>query len=158
MNDDIYELLANQFYDLVPFNVAIIDKSFNVILANNNFKQYFGDWKGRKCYEVYKKSLTQCKGCQIVEVFEKGTTRVSNEYGLNKNEKLCHYVVHDAPITDKKGKIKYVVEMSTDITETSRFQREYDLLFENVPSYVSIIDRNFKIIRANKDFVIPLVK
>lgn len=150
IQEEIKNLLANQFYDLLPFNIAIIDESFNIKLANKNFREYFGDWEGKKCYEVYKKSSSQCLNCLAATVFKDAITKVSNESGVDKNGKICHYIVHCAPLTDDANRAKYVVEMSLDVTETSRFQREYDLLFENVPSYVSIIDRNYRMVRGNK--------
>ncbi|MBZ0241871.1 MAG: PAS domain-containing protein, partial [Bacteroidales bacterium] len=150
MESELQELLAEQFYDLVPYNVAIIDRNFNIVQANHNFREYFGDWEGKKCYEVYKKSGKQCSACKTGEVFEKAEIQVSNESGIDKNDKICHYIVNLAPLKDKAGKVKYVVEMSIDVTETTRFQREYNIFFENVPSYLSIIDKNYKIVRANK--------
>ncbi|MDQ1266378.1 MAG: Histidine kinase protein [Bacteroidota bacterium] len=150
MNEELHELLANQLYDLVPFNVAIIDREFNIVQANNFFRQYFGDWEGKKCYQVYKKRADQCSSCEINNVFKFGTPRVSNESGIDKNDKICHYIIQSAPLKDKTGEVKYIVEMSTDITETTRFQREYNIFFENVPSYLSIIDKEYKIVRANK--------
>ncbi len=36
--------------------------------------------------------------------------------------------------------------------ETGRWQRQYNLLFERVPCYVSVIDRDFRIVRANEKF------
>ncbi|OGU38032.1 MAG: hypothetical protein A2X61_16915 [Ignavibacteria bacterium GWB2_35_12] len=148
--EELQEIIAEQLYDLLPFNVDIIDKDLNIVQANNNFRDYFGDWEGKKCYEVYKKTSEQCTHCKINEVFEQGLTKVSNESGIDKNNKICHYIVHLAPLKNKSGKVKYVVEMSTDVTETTRFQREYNIFFENVPSYLSIIDTNYRIIRANK--------
>ena len=53
---------------------------------------------------------------------------------------------------DSDGRVQYVIEMTTDLTETRRWQREYDLFFERVPCYVSVIDRNFRIVRANEKF------
>lgn len=150
MDNELQELLANQFYDLVPYNVAIIDRDFNIVQANNNFREYFGDWEGKKCYEVYKKNSTECANCKTSEVFQTGEMKVSNESGIDKNDKICHYIVNLAPLKDKSGKVKYVVEMSVDVTETTRNQREYNIFFENVPSYLAIIDKNYKIVRANK--------
>jgi PAS domain S-box-containing protein len=152
MDKSINKRLNEQLYDLIPFNLAVIDRSFNIIKANNNFRQYFGDWEGKKCYEVYKNKSQRCEYCKVSEVLSTGKSQVSNESGFDKNEKLCHYIVHLAPLIDENGDITHIVEMSTDITETTRFQREYDILFENVPSYVSVIDSNFRIVRANKRF------
>ncbi len=150
MNEEIKDLLADQFYNLVPFNVAIIDKSFNIVQANSHFREYFGDWEGKKCYEVYKKSSNHCSNCFANNVFNEGITEVSNESGIDKNGRACHYIVHIAPLKDQNNDTKYAIEMSLDITETTHFQKEYDILFENVPSYIAIIDRNYRIIRANK--------
>jgi PAS domain S-box-containing protein len=61
-------------------------------------------------------------------------------------------VVHLAPVKNAEGRVQYVIEMTTDLTETRRWQREYNLFFERVPCYVSVIDRNFRIVRANEKF------
>lgn len=42
--------------------------------------------------------------------------------------------------------------MPTTLKGTSRCQDEYDLFFDRVPCYVTVIDRNFRIIRANQNF------
>lgn len=152
LKEEIRKLVNEQFVDILPFNISIIDKNFNIIHANSNFENYFGSWQKKKCYEVYKKSDEPCKNCKTSDVFRFGKPIISNESGLDKTGKLCHYIVHLAPLKDKKGNVKFVIEMSTDVTETTQYQRNYDLLFEKVPSYVTIIDKNYKIVRANKKF------
>jgi len=152
MKRDIAKYLNKQLFELIPFNIAIIDKDNNIVEANNNFKEYFGDWRRKKCFESYKKINIQCDNCKIKDVFETGKTIVTNQSGIDKNGRACHYVVHYAPLKDENDKVRYVLEMSTDLTETTRYQNEYNYLFENVPSYITIIDKNFKIIRSNKKF------
>jgi len=39
--------------------------------------------------------------------------------------------------------------MSYDLTETKSLQREYNLLFERVPCYLAVINRDLRIVRAN---------
>jgi PAS domain S-box-containing protein len=63
------------------------------------------------------------------------------------------------PIRDAGGKIVSVMEMSTDITEIKGLerrlrssQRRYHLLFDEVPCYISIQDRELKIVEANRAF------
>ncbi len=150
MEKHLSDLLHNQLYDIVPSNIVVIDKNFNIITANSNFEDQFGEFRGKKCYEVYKKTSEQCSHCRVREVFETGRTLVSNEEGIDKNNKICYYVVHLAPLKEENGDINYVVEMSTDVTETNRYQREYNILFERVPGFISVIDRDFRIVRANK--------
>ncbi len=153
MKKEISQYLNNQLFELIPFSCAIIDKDFNILQANSNFKEYFGDWQKKKCYQTCKKQDIKCEDCQVDAVFEYGSTIVTNKYGINKNGENCHYVVHLAPLKDKNNNIIYVLEMSTDLTKTTNYKEQYNLLFEKVPSYVAIIDYNYKIIRANKKFI-----
>ena len=46
--------IYRQLFQCVPYNAAIIDRDFNLIDANDNFAEYFGNWRGKKCYQVYK--------------------------------------------------------------------------------------------------------
>jgi PAS domain S-box-containing protein len=55
-------------------------------------------------------------------------------------------------VIDEKGVVTHVIEMSTDILHSTSFNSEYNILFENVPTYVTIIDKNFNLIKANKKF------
>jgi PAS domain S-box-containing protein len=152
MKKEIAKYLQNNLFEIVPFNIAVIDKEFNIVAANNNFREYFGELSKKKCYEVKRKSDSICKDCRIDEVFSAGSTIVCNQSGKDKNGRMCHYVVHLAPLKDKHGNVEYAVEMSVDVTETTSHQKEYNLLFEKVPSYVTIIDKNFRIVRANTKF------
>jgi len=151
--DSIEAWMFKELFQLVPYNIAIIDRDFNIVAANDNFTEYFGNWRGRKCYKVYKKLDQPCENCNTMLTFQDGKTRVNDEAGIGQNGKPAHYVVHIAPLKkSKKGKVDYVVEMSSDITETKRWQKEYQLLFDRVPCYITVVDKNFKIIRANESF------
>lgn len=152
MNAELINLIGSQIIELLPYEIAIIDRNLNIINANKSFEEYFGDWHGKKCYQAYKKSDKQCLSCKINEVFSLNEKRISNETGYNKNGKLCYYVVNQIPFLSDNSEVKYVMEMSTDVTKSDQIQREYSVLFENVPAYITIIDRNYKIIRANKKF------
>jgi PAS domain S-box-containing protein len=152
VQNELEMLLGRGMFELVPFNVAVIDRDFRVVAANGNFEEYFGEWRGRLCHEVYKGSARTCARCQAQATFADGRVRVSDEAGVDRHGRACHYVVHLAPLKDAEGRVEHVIEMTSDLTETRRWQREYDLFFERVPCYVSVIDRNFRVIRANEKF------
>ena len=152
METDLIHLAEKELIELVPFNVAVIDQNYNVVNANGNFEEYFGKWDGRRCYEVCKNLQQKCSHCKAEEVFRTGEMIVSDEAGISRNGDSCHYVVHMAPLKDENGKVAGVVEMSFDVTRPSHLQKEYNMLFERVPCYISIIDRNFKVVRANEKF------
>ena len=152
LDKELETLLARNLFETVPFNVSVIDREFRVLAANSYFEEYFGEWRGRRCYEICKGATEQCPHCRAQATFDDGQVRVSDESGVDRHGRTCHYVVHLAPLKDADGRVKYVIEMTTDLTETRRWQREYDLFFERVPCYVSVIDRDFHIVRANEKF------
>ncbi|MBC8278329.1 MAG: PAS domain-containing protein [FCB group bacterium] len=149
---DIQHWLREELFQQIPFNIAVIDRGFNIVEANNNFADYFGVWNGKKCYEAYKGGVSPCDNCMSARTFKDGLARVSDEVGIDRFGRTAHYVGHILPLRDKSGKISYVIEMTTDVTETKRWQREYSILFERVPCYIAVVDSHFKIIRANERF------
>ncbi|MGD8307520.1 MAG: PAS domain-containing protein, partial [Ignavibacteria bacterium] len=64
------ELIFKAMFEQIPYNIAVIDKDYNIIQANENFAEYFGNWKKQKCYRVYKKLNEPCKDCPTEEVFK----------------------------------------------------------------------------------------
>lgn len=150
--DRLETLLKRELFDIVPFGVAVIDRNFRIAIANPHFEEYFGSWRGRQCYEVYKGLDSPCPQCLTKSTFEDGQPRVADATGLDRHGRTCHYVVHVVPLFDDKGQVQYVIEMSTDVTETRLRQREYNLLFERVPCFITVVDKNFKIVRANEKF------
>ncbi len=149
----IGDWIYKEIFEEVPYNIAIIDKDFNIVKANGNFAEYFGDWRQKKCYKTYKNLNAPCDSCNALLTFQDGITRVSDEAGVDSAGKPAHYVLHTAPLRRKKSEaIDYILEMSSDITETKRWQREYQLLFDRVPCYITVIDKNYKIVRANERF------
>ena len=44
------------------------------------------------------------------------------------------------------------MEMSNTVTETDRWQQEYQILFDRVPCYISVIGEDYRIVRANEAF------
>ncbi len=152
LDKELENYLGRSLFELVPFNVSVIDREFRVLAANTNFEEYFGEWRGRCCYDACKGATGPCLNCQALATFDDGRVRVSDESGVDRHGRTCHYVVHLAPVKDADGRVQYVIEMTTDLTETRRWRREYDLFFERVPCYGSVIDRSFRIVRGNEKF------
>ena len=75
---------------------------------------------------------------------------MNEEVGIDRNGREAHYLVHLAPVLDDEGRVVYVIEMSVDITETKRLKREYRVLFEGVPCYVAVLNKDYRVVRANR--------
>ncbi len=146
----VHKWIGRELIQQVPSNIIVIDRNFKVVTANSNFVDVFGEAAGKFCYEVYKKRKTPCDDCMTAKVFDDGEVRISDSRGIDKNGQPAHYVVHIAPVHDENGEITHAIEMSYDVTESRFLQRQYNLLFERVPCYVAVIDRDLRVVRANE--------
>ncbi|MFZ5568923.1 MAG: PAS domain S-box protein [Thermodesulfobacteriota bacterium] len=141
--------IRDQLFDAVPMAIAVIDQAFNLIHANKGFEQMFGPWRQKKCFAVYKNRGTLCPDCKGAKAFQDGRARISQEIGYNRDGRLTRYIKQTLPIIDTDGDIPFLVEMCIDVTELEQMRREYQLLFDQVPCQIVLIDRDFRIVKAN---------
>jgi len=149
---ELDQLLGGRMFELVPFSVAVIDREFKIVAGNGNFEEYFGNWQNRRCYEVCKRASRPCEPCAMKATFDDGRLRVSDETGVDRHGRTRHYVAHLVPLRNTTGQVTHVMAMTTDLTETRSWKREYDQLFERVPGPAFVIDRNFRLTQANDRF------
>jgi PAS domain S-box-containing protein len=142
--------IGKQLFEHVPSHIVVINRDFEVVVANASFVDVFGEVGGKHCYEVFKKRDAVCENCMAAKTFEDGKVRVSNEYGVDRDGRQAYSVVHNVPIVNGSKEVSYVIEMSYDVTDVKSLQRRYDILFERVPCYVAVLDRDLKIVRANE--------
>lgn len=139
-------------FNQVPTSIAVIDRKYRIVDANKKFVDTFGVWEGKKCFEVYKHRKRKCNDCFTSETFIDGKTRISEEQRQDVEGNLHYNLVHISPYRDSDGNITHIIEMSTDITEKVQIQNEYRTILDNVPCYITIIDRNFEVVKSNKYF------
>ncbi|MBI5526299.1 MAG: PAS domain-containing sensor histidine kinase [Deltaproteobacteria bacterium] len=153
------DLPKGQYFELMPCYLTVQDREFRVTKANKRFREDFGEFEGRYCYQVYKRRSERCESCPVGRTFQDGQCHRSEEQVYTLGGREVSVIVYTTPITDEKGEITAVMEMSTDITEIKRLQRQlkesqerYHLLFEEVPCYISIQDPELRIVDANRSF------
>jgi len=145
-------LLDVRLSDLVPFPIAVIDRSYHIVRANQHFEEVFGEWQGRRCFEVYKGRSEPCRQCSATQTFADGQVRARDEIVRDRHGRQMYHLVHVVPIETDDGEIPYVMEISTDVTEARRLQHENRILFDGVPCYISVLDRSLSIVHANRRF------
>jgi PAS domain S-box-containing protein len=150
---------VEQLFNIVPCYISVHDRNFNILQTNEMFKRDFGDREGQKCHRVYKGSDKVCHDCPVQKTFRDGQVHSSEEVVIKKDGMQANVIVYTAPIRDEAGNIRAVMEMSTNITEVKQLQSELEAqrqrveqLFNMVPCYISIHDRNFNILRTNEMF------
>jgi PAS domain S-box-containing protein len=120
----IQEWIRSHLFDQVPIAISIIDRDYRIVDANPRFEQIYGAWEDRPCYEVYKDRMEPCPHCAAVKTFEDGKVRVREEEGVVENGERMDYLVHMVPVRGPFGKIRFIVEMSTDISQVKRLEKE----------------------------------
>lgn len=121
---EIQEWLHKDLFHQIPLEIAVIDRKFMIVEANRHFREKYGTWRGRHCYEVYKGLAKRCADCAANQTFRDGRVRVRREQARTRKGRPQFYVVHLAPLRDPKEKIPFVIEMSTDITEIHELQEK----------------------------------
>jgi PAS domain S-box-containing protein len=121
---EIQEWLRTNLFDEVPVAISIISRDLRVVDANRRFTEEYGDWRGRRCFKVYKDRSERCLRCAALETFADGQIRTREESGTYQDGSECHYLVQMVPIRRENGEIPYVIEMSTDITLVRQLHRE----------------------------------
>jgi PAS domain S-box-containing protein len=148
-----------RYFDAMPCYLTVQDRDFRLIDANQRFRQDFGDFEDRFCYQVYKRRSERCEVCPVARAFHDGNSHRSEERVTSLEGKEVSVLVEATPIRDQSGEIVAVMEMSTDITEIKglerqlrRSQRHYHLMFDEVPCYISIQDPELNIVECNRAF------
>ncbi|MCG6923344.1 MAG: PAS domain-containing protein [Acidobacteria bacterium] len=143
---------AQALLEEMPSGIMVMDRDFRIVDHNRAFVDVYGTNVGRPCYQVYKDRGTACPDCPAQQTFDDGRPRVLEETGLDRNGQTIHYLARVVPLRDEAGEITHVAAITTDLTATKRLQREYQTLFEKVPCYVAVLNRDRRVIKANEMF------
>ncbi len=153
------ELDYRQVFEAMPCFLSVQDRNFRILDANARFRQNFGEFEGRYCYQVYKRRSERCEVCPVARTFRDGERHESEEEVRTLSGEMLSVLVRSKPILDEAGEIVAAMEMSTDITHIKNLQKllrssqkRYQTLFDEVPCYISIQDPDLNIIEANNAF------
>ncbi len=153
--DISFETLFNE----IPCCISVQDRNLKIIRANDRFRDAFGEHKGRFCYEVYKNRSEKCPVCQVEATFADGEKRSSEETVRHADGREAHILINTTPLRNESGEIVAVMEMSTNVSEMKKLQSDldesrklYHSLFENVPCFITVLDKGLRMIEANRYF------
>jgi len=113
-----------QLFEEVPCYISIQDRDLRIVEANRRFREDFGDFLGRKCYQVYMHRSEECAPCAVKQTFQDGQVHQTEEVVTSKNSEQVDVLVCAAPIRDAGGQIKSVMEMGTNITQIRQLQSQ----------------------------------
>lgn len=151
---------AEGMFTQLPCFVAVHNAQMEIIASNPLFKERLSSGIGARSWDVY----PYCKGtgdeaCPVSKVIETGEGQRCQEFVRDKDGNDIPVIVNAAPILDNNGEIELVLEIAADITEVKRLQEElrltrhrYQQLFEESPCYISVQNRDLKIVASNRLF------
>ena len=111
-----------QLFNESPSYLTIQDKNLNIIETNRIFKEHFNYKQGMTCYEVYKGRNSPCPGCPVIKTFEDNQSHTAEMDVVLKDSSVRNIFIQTSAIMDSKGKVKHVMEMSTDVTMIRELQ------------------------------------
>ncbi|MGD2068356.1 MAG: PAS domain-containing protein [Gemmatimonadota bacterium] len=148
-----------KYFQAMSGYVTVQDRDLHIVDANDRFRQDFGEWEGRYCYQVYKRRADRCEVCPVARTFQDGERHDSEERVRTQDGREVSTIVYTKPIRDDDGRMVSVMEVSTDITHIKdlqgklrRSEQRYRTLFDEVPCYISIQDADLNIVDANRAF------
>jgi signal transduction histidine kinase/FixJ family two-component response regulator len=147
------------YFNEMPCYVSIHSPALKVVAVNSLYRDRLGDKVGSKSWEIYAGETGTRKKCPAAQTYTSGKGLRTRAVVMTVNGEKAPVMVNTAPIRNQDGAVELVVEISADITEVKRLQEEldrsrqrYQQLFDEVPCYISVQDRQFRLTAANRRF------
>jgi PAS domain S-box-containing protein len=148
-----------RYFNEMPCFVAIHNRELKVMATNQLYKDRLGDKIGRDSGEIYHEACNSPGAGPVAQTLESGRGQRSRHTILYQDGSRSTVMVHTAPIRGSRGDLELVLEISVDISEIGRLQEEllatqqrYQQLFDAVPCYITVQDRDFNITASNRLF------
>ena len=142
--------IESNLFEEVPQIVGVLDRDYRIVKANRRLCEIFGSFENRRCYDVLRGRTTRCEGCDAASCFADSMSRTIDMDWLDQTGHHGHYVVRMVPVPGESGRTDHIVVMATDVTRCENLQREHQILFEKVPCFVAVINRELRVVRANE--------
>ena len=158
MMEDIESGLT--YFNEMPCFVSIHNSGHKVVAANQLYKERLGNKIGHNSWDIYAEKAGSKENCPVGRTLSTAQGQRRKERVKNLNGSDLPVIVHTSPIRNQDGEVELVLEIAADLKEVSRLQEDlmtcqqrFELLFEAAPCYLTVQDRNLKLITANKQFL-----
>jgi two-component system NtrC family sensor kinase len=112
--------------------VVAVNRKYQVIMANELFKNEFGMKPNDYCYRVWKNRNKKCDECLVEKTYRDGWGHWNVENVTMKDGRVASMLIKAIPVKDEHGNIIYVLERATDITEREHIQENIDKITGNL--------------------------
>jgi signal transduction histidine kinase/FixJ family two-component response regulator len=147
------------YFSEMPCFVSIHSPGLKVIAVNPLYRDRLGDKVGHDSWAVYDGKTGTKANCPAGKTYNSGKGLRTRATVKTASGDKTPVMVNTAPIRNQNGDVELVVEISADLAEVKRLQEEldrsqqrYQQLFDEVPCYISVQDRQFQLTAANRRF------
>lgn len=146
-----------RYFNEMPCYVSIHDRDLKVVEVNQLFRQRLGDRVGGRSWEIFANGGQ--RPCPAELTFETGMGQRLEKILHDGDQGDLPVIVHTAPIRNRDGELELVMEIAVDVSEVNRLREElrttqqrYEQLFDEVPCYITVQNRDFKLMASNRRF------
>ena len=103
--------------------LALLNPDMTLVWTNDIIKNLFPDTglPGKTCFSAVENRTTPCEGCQAVLAFKDGEI---HEREFQNKQNMRWYKVVSLPVKDQEGRVIYVLEASSDITDRKKAEKK----------------------------------
>jgi signal transduction histidine kinase/CheY-like chemotaxis protein len=145
------------FFSDLPCYISVHSRALEVVAVNQLFRERMGSQVGRPSCSVF--TDQGLDSCPIASTLHSGKGQRCKTAMRDPAGCEIPVVVHTAPIVSQAGAVELVVAIAVDLSEVGRLQKDlrvarerYQRLFDAVPCYISVVDRDFRIVECNQRF------
>jgi PAS domain S-box-containing protein len=156
--------------DSIADYILIIDRDYKIVFANKAFLQLCGcedeeNITGKECHTFSHRCAIPCfkenasTACPHHEIFETGKPAYVTHIHIMPDGAEKVFEISSSPVRDEDGKVVQIIEILKDVTEKKRASevlKKHQLLvsvFDSTEDGVVVIDRDYRIISANKSYL-----
>ncbi len=145
-----YRTFPEKILDEINEGVLVVDRNYRILKVNRYFSEIYGleekDIVGKRCFDVIYGNACFTGSCVVSNVFIwRRPVESIQEYTINR--KRYYIKVKAVPFNSNLAVLIY-----NDITDIMIKNRLFSKIINNVSEGVSVVDRNSKIIFANRLF------
>ncbi len=148
-----------KYFTQMPIFVSVHDRDQNVLIANAAYRKLLGNKIGRKSWEIYRSPWAGPGDCPVGKTLETEQVRETRAVVKYRSGLRVPVIVHSAPIYNNDGAVELVLEVSAGTRDVRRLSKElrqsqqrYEQLFNAVPCYIAVLNRDLRITAVNRLF------
>ncbi len=144
----------------LPCFVSLHSRDLRILSANESFRGRFPEPEGKPSWFFHQAGAPGGQDCPVALTVARGRGEARKSVLKDRDGNLVPVAVFTTPVADGQGRVELVLEVAVDLShmqslkeELRRTRQRYEDLFNAVPSFITVQDRDLGILEANRAFL-----